>query len=269
LLAERSRRITDELHETRPRWLRTISFGIVLILLSIILMIAWTINVESVIRAIIHRWKLSWDWSIRLAGYGYSIDAVIFFLGVLLLTRREGYAPADKADRWLRRWLRLAALVPLSLLAVSPDLYWDFSTRAVFWGSSNWKFLAITFVGTFGVAPLPLLLFLRLRGLATRAHSAHLAEHCTIVGIGMTAALIYKFVVYELMGHAWKWGFSTYWTTRSTTALVVALLLAVSSWLFILWSGYIMLRFAAAFWWAARQRSRKWRRDDRSITQPS
>jgi hypothetical protein len=35
LLAERSRRVTDELHDTRPRWLRSLSRGIDLILLAI------------------------------------------------------------------------------------------------------------------------------------------------------------------------------------------------------------------------------------------
>src|SRR5437762_9680970 len=35
LLAERSRRVTDELHDTRPRWLRRLAWGVWLILLAI------------------------------------------------------------------------------------------------------------------------------------------------------------------------------------------------------------------------------------------
>ena len=36
LLAERSRHVTDELHDTHPRWLRKITIGITLILIAIL-----------------------------------------------------------------------------------------------------------------------------------------------------------------------------------------------------------------------------------------
>src|SRR5262245_57647691 len=41
LLAERSRRVTDELHNTRPRWLRRLSLGVWLILLALAAAAIW------------------------------------------------------------------------------------------------------------------------------------------------------------------------------------------------------------------------------------
>src|SRR5262245_33731572 len=41
LLAERSRRVTDELHDTRPKWLRKLAIGTWMILLSIAIVFPW------------------------------------------------------------------------------------------------------------------------------------------------------------------------------------------------------------------------------------
>jgi len=113
LLAERSRRVTDELHETRPKWLRSISIGAILILLSIVVEIAWAMCVPMVIVALDDRWINSWQWLRWMIPSGFLLGAFIFVVGVFLLTRREGYPPADRADRWLRRWLRRASITPL------------------------------------------------------------------------------------------------------------------------------------------------------------
>ena len=104
--------------------------------------------------------------------------------GRLLTAWREHYPPADLADAWLRRSLRIATTVPLMLvvlfsvmeaLAASSEVW-----RLAWW--LGWS-LAIG-LAVVGIIPLPLLIMLRLRGLAKRARSAHLAEHCLIVGIG-------------------------------------------------------------------------------------
>ena len=50
LLAERSRRMTDELHNTRPRWLRRISLGVWLILLSLVVLCTWLITLNDMSR---------------------------------------------------------------------------------------------------------------------------------------------------------------------------------------------------------------------------
>jgi hypothetical protein len=41
LLAVRSRRLTDELHDTRPRWLRRLSLGVWSLVAAVVTAIAW------------------------------------------------------------------------------------------------------------------------------------------------------------------------------------------------------------------------------------
>src|SRR3954467_12503913 len=50
LLAERSRRVSDELHDTRPRWLGRLSLGVWLMLLAIGVGFAWTLVIPLMIR---------------------------------------------------------------------------------------------------------------------------------------------------------------------------------------------------------------------------
>jgi hypothetical protein len=210
-------------------------------------------------------------------------SAAAFFLGVLLLTRRESYAPADLADRGLRRWLRIAALAPILALAAegvydrqqstnwrAPRKVWIMVNGMwVVQAPHPWLHSAAFYVATLGAAPIPLLLFLRLRGLARRARSAHLAEHCVIVGIGTTVALLYLFALIEIMDHAPQWGWDQYWPTRTNVSLVLLLIMFVTVCLFILWSLYLLVRFAIAFSRATREIRRKWKRDDRSLARSS
>jgi hypothetical protein len=53
---------------------------------------------------------------------------------------------------------------------------------------------------------------------------------------------------------------------RSPVSLIMMLVMSVASGLFILWSLYLLVRFAIAFWIAAGRLRRKWTRDDRSLT---
>jgi len=263
------RRVTDELHETRPKWLRSISIGAIVILVSIVVEIACVMCSQLVINAIQERWHNSGQWVFRIIPFGVVLGVIIFVIGVFLLTRREGYPPADLGDRWLRRWLRLAALAPLlavSLAAASFEIEVTFLIRGITGRPFEWLITAAAIASTVGAAPLPLLLFLHLRGLAKRARSAHLAEHCMIVGIGTTATLIYTFGVYELLEHARGLGFNEHWTSQATTSLVMASIAIVVGCLFVLWSFYLLLRFAIALTRAARHASRKWKRDDRAVS---
>jgi hypothetical protein len=43
LLAERSRRVSDELHDARPQWLRKLSLGTKLILIGLVAASSWPI----------------------------------------------------------------------------------------------------------------------------------------------------------------------------------------------------------------------------------
>jgi hypothetical protein len=55
-----------------------------------------------------------------------------------------------------------------------------------------------------------------------------------------------------------------HWQSRSDLALIILLIACVAGVLFILWSLYLLIRFAVSFHLAARQMKHKWRRDDRA-----
>ncbi len=182
-------------------------------------------------------------------------------LGIFILTRREGYEPADQDDRWLRLWLRCAAFSPPLTLAAAfaseaGRRAIDFHTRSgqpfpnapIWLQALNWSPL---FLAAFGVAPLPILLSLRLRGLAKRARSAQMAEHSMIVGIGITACIV-LLIILEIRDSPVSW--------------VVDSTLIIASALFLVWSDYIFIRFAFALGNALRQLRRNWRRNDRAVT---
>jgi hypothetical protein len=275
LLAGRSRRTTDQLHDTRPQWLRRLAIGIWLILLSLLVLLAWLFTFEpvdapsvtgrSVLLSVIAPWL------------GLDAAAVVFFIGVVALTLPERYPPADEKDARLRRWMRWAAVVPiLALLLMHCQAWLDFHARA--WPA--WRYsgspperdsqIAGTvgfYLAIFGCLPLPLLLFYRLRGIARRARSAHLAEHCMIVGIGTSASLLYVVATWIVMAHASEW-FGDRWTDRSTGWLVMMTILGTAVGLFFFWSLYLLIRFAITIGLASRALRRKWRMEDRSLAQP-
>lgn len=261
LLARRSRRESDELHNTRPRWLWSISWGVKLILLSLLFAVGWGIVAPQVFGFL-----TNWDYQVFLAGFGAS--AILFEYGIFLLTRREGYPPADAEDRRLRIWLRVSGAAPalaIALLAIFVELFWIYFS--IFAPTPNWPNLflwAAVFVGTLGDVPVPFLLFRVLRSLARRARSAHLAEHCTIVGIGMSAALVYAIGVILLGAHPEWCGLGPEWLERSESWLVLIAIAGVAAVLFPLWSAYLLIRFAIAFHIAARKLRGQWSRDDRS-----
>lgn len=274
LLAERSRRPTDELHDTRPRWLRRLSWGVKLITLAVLIALAWPFLVmaayplifdllESVLGGLVS-FRLT-DLTIWL---GFDLGAILLLCGVWLLTSREGYEPADRADRRLRLLLRIAAFVPLATLTLQ---HIADQLRARRWmagfydfGWSWWR-IAVLVLATVGCSPLPLLLFTHLRGLAKRARSAHLAEHCLIVGIGTSCGLLYVLGLVTLFENAERWGYGGRWTTRGQASLILTALPITAALLFALWSLYLLIRFGIAFGRAHRQLRRKWTRDDRSL----
>ncbi len=67
-----------------------------------------------------------------------------------------------------------------------------------------------------------------------------------------------------MLYNADKW-FGEFWMSRSPIALALELIMATSASLFILWSLYLLIRFAIAFGSARRHLRRKWKRDDRSL----
>src|SRR5688572_4422490 len=112
LLAERSRRPSEALRDARPRWLLTLSAGVWLILVGLAMASAWFFLagfVQSWVyehylayQTIMYSYKLI---QTALSSGGFVIATLVLGIGVFLLTRPEGYAPADHADRQRRRWI--------------------------------------------------------------------------------------------------------------------------------------------------------------------
>jgi hypothetical protein len=195
---------------------------------------------------------------------------VLLSAGLVLISRREGYAPADAADRWRRRGLRLFALVPLVAMGIvhfASQQYVASATRGYSIGGGprlgEWGTYAMLIV-TLGCAPVPALLFFQLRSLAKRARSAHLAEHCAIVGVGNSLTLLYMPACLILLENADRWGLGQNWASRSPVSLGFLLLLFLSAILFALWNGYLLVSFAVAFGRASRKLRTQWLQSDRA-----
>jgi len=191
---------------------------------------------------------------------GFELAAVFLALGIFLLTRPEGYAPADRADRRSRIRLRMLAIVPVLAMII---VHFRLDTAGY---QSEDQLLAWSPIFTVVVAFLPLFLFIHLRGLAKRARSAHLAEHCMIVGIGTFASSLYVAAVTAIVNSGGRIGYYPRWNVWPKMTMLMLLVLGVASGLFLLWSLYLLMSFAEAFWMASRALRRKWSRDDRSVT---
>jgi hypothetical protein len=198
----------------------------------------------------------------------------LLLLGVWLLAGREGYPPADDADRRLRRALRITAFGPgVALFLYHGFLEFVYRFRYASDPASPYfeepaialVASAVMLVVAFGLVLLPLLLFRHLRGLAKRARSAHLAEHCTIVGLGTSLTVLYVLAAALLMENHEHLGLPYNWVSRSSAAMALMLGIGTLGILFILWCLYLMIRFAFAFAKASRQLRRKWQEQDRSV----
>ena len=274
LLARRSRRVTDDLHRTRPRWLRRIAFGTTLIFLGVVLMGTFPL-IASQLAEILRTWRslqISPTWSPLLPLFTLSpmsVATLILFTGTLLLTSREGYAPADHADRWRRGALRaLGAQATVGIISVNVEMHVN-SNGIVIGSGANAALAVLQMICAISIIPFPLLLFAHLRSLARRVRSAHLAEHCAIVGAGMTATLLVFFATSTASNHAQRLGLSRDWISRSTIGLGLVVGLIVMMALFAIWSVYRLVRFAIAFRRAARALRREWHCDDRSVAPPA
>jgi hypothetical protein len=272
LLAQRSRRPSDELQDTRPAWLRRLSWGVRLILLAIGMAVLWPfatyIGQAQLAVTVAGTSKWAYPLWIHLMWAGGDVAGVVLLGGVWLLTSREGYPPADQADAWRRRLLRIVALAPLGALAllhVTSQLSANTLARRGSGGPDafNGPLPIIAFcLATLGGAPFPVLLYLQLRSLAKRARSAHLAEHCVIVGVGNALTLVYIPVLALVMIIAERRGWGHVW--RNTGSLVMVLAMSVLACLFAMWNLYLLVRFAIAFAVVSRKRRKAWHLADRS-----
>jgi len=199
-----------------------------------------------------------------------GIVALLVLAGAWLLASREGYGPADRADRWRRAFLRFAAVAPLvGVVCFTIQHYLRFNGG--FWGVYD-RGLNPMMIGMLAAAlasmPLPFLLFAQLRGVARRARSAHLTEHCTIVGIGASCAVAYALLIAFIVLFRQHWGLDRHWIDRSIPGMTLQLIMGVTSILFALWSTYLLSRLAVALSRASRELRQGWRNDDRAAASP-
>jgi hypothetical protein len=243
-----------------------------LILLAIGLAVIWplalAVGQEQMTVAIAGTSSNAYAVWIHLMWAGGDLAVLVLLGGVWLLTSREGYAPADRADAWRRRLLRIVALAPLGALALlhlTSQLSANALARRGIGGPDafNGPLPIIAFcLATLGGAPFPVLLYLQLRSLAKRARSAHLAEHCVIVGVGNALTLVYIPVLALVMIIAERWGWGHVW--RNTGSLLMVLAMSVLACLFAIWNLYLLVRFAIAFAVASRKLRKAWHLADRS-----
>ncbi|MGB7158618.1 MAG: hypothetical protein WBD40_11165 [Tepidisphaeraceae bacterium] len=273
LLARRSRRESDALHNTQPRWLRRISCGVNLILIAMLLSLLWPfprVTVERLIfESIAPRVASRLPWGL-IVNLGHVVAALVAFAGIWLLASPEGYPPADRADRRLRGMLRLAGVAPIAVVVLyAVGIRTIRSVLDSLWrvyAAASTAPVAMSVVSALLCTALPLLVFMRLRGLAKRARSAHLAEHCLIVGVGATGALLYVAALIVLGANAERLGLGQDWFNRSNVALSLLTIMSTAALLFTMWSIYLLVRFAIAFRRAARQLRGQWQHDDRAAS---
>ena len=214
--------------------------------------------------------KLGQSWTnlfnqLPLAGIDLAVG--LFVSGIWLVTRSELRAQADVEDRSRATALRIAAVVLLVLAIFGHAMATHFSLndlierqRDTVLNLSRAVFGSLTIMTAL---LLPLLLFEHLREIGRRARSAHLVEHCRIVGIGSSLALTYALVLGFLFT---KPVLPVLWVASAMLPLVLFGIGCVSAALFLLWSLYLLIRFTISFHLAARSLQSKWRRDDRALT---
>jgi hypothetical protein len=273
LLAGRSRMPSEELRHSRPAWLLKLSLGIWLMLAALVGTLVWMVVLPGIRFWLFQKaypdgrnfWGTGrvnpgWEWLLgHIVFLGFELAAGMLLLGALLVTWNEGRPHADRTDRMRRRAIRLTAAVPLMSIAL---IHLAFRTN-----TPGFRILSrigvedsIYIVTLTLCIPLPALLFYQLRHLAQRVLNAHLAEHCAIVGVGISATLF-----------AWA-AFSTVmlffrddlqrWISQSQSWLVMMAVLVTAVGLFYFWAIYLMIRFAIAFAKARRQALDAWRRAD-------
>jgi hypothetical protein len=204
---------SDELRHAPARWLASLSWGTRLILTTV------------AARYVFERLRPDWlpQKSVQAYNSVYTLLWAVFLAGVWLLTRpQQRFNPSGAALRWSLRVMSAGTLASSVLTHVA--LYVSLLT-----GSSG--LYRYTYFVWLIAAPVPLLLFLHLRGLALRVLNPSLAEHCAIVGVGASAFFC---LVQATMYRSW-------------IPVVFELAAPIGLVLFYLWSLYLLVRFSIAF----------------------
>jgi hypothetical protein len=243
-----SRRENEKLRHTTPQWWRALTRGTGLIFLTILGGGIW-LPLSIVLARMLARLfpgAMEYEWEpVVLACY--ALLALVMLIGVLLVTRPQGYEPIDRAHHVWRTCLRISTAVPMLavlfaivyLLAPDPR-YQLLSAVGV---NPNWFENTALYLATLGIAPLPILLFLHLRRLVGRARRERLSLDCIIVGVGSSATLLLLAAIFF------------YRDTHSNYAIfdnaillqAMALAVPISIILFFVWDLYVLIKVSIAF----------------------
>lgn len=259
---------SDELRHARPRWLGKLSLGTWLALLAWagVPVAYWMLGEQSLIDT---STLLLAPSMLQLLPLPITAVALLLAAGVWLLARSDHRAGAGPRGRWGLAGLRMLGLIPLA-----GAIYLHITIWSLMVGKATVGYVVI---GAFedrvplvivASAALPLFGFLRLRGLAKRVLDPSLAEHCAIVGVGMTASILLPAAV---AGADWYTRGLLLDTLRvdpawSTAFFVAVMLGAVAILLFYLWAGFLLFRFALAFRRARSAARRAWAEADAAAT---
>lgn len=270
LLAERSRRPSERLRDSRPAYLRKLSLGLVLIVLAAVTPILWwgAMIVAMVLEA---DW-LAWSFAEHVMLSGADVAAMLLVVGTCLLTAKESNTIATPR----RSAVRLFACIPLTYMLVM-HVYFMFPEYISAGGFSpvpadaemnalvrrilGWLLYLLIPVA---IIPFPILLFSYLAWLGKRLLSRELKEHSFIIGVGIsvTIAMLAVAAVWGTYGEQWL---DLPRRARGNISMALAVICFTLVALFALWSFIHVIGFALAFWRESRALKALWQDADRSV----
>ena len=275
LLAEQTRKRSDDLTDATPRWLGSIRLGVLLLLLAHVIAILWIpvfAMMGNALRPVflgmkgtVPQWWFPSPFFSRnydlIYLCGFDVAALLLLIGVWVVSRPQPNAATAHLDRRLCNLLRLAAFAPIFAMGLAHWLLFDQGYLGEF--IMHWRQLSVLLLLTYGSAAVPVLLFILLRRLAQRWLHTRLAEHATIVAVGYAATLCAIPPLLWLL-HLGNASGRREWDGGSVFAIIVWLLIIVSTILFGGWTALNCVRFAIAFRNARRGALRKWAAADRA-----
>jgi len=253
-----SRRPSTALVDARPRWLCSVAIGIWLMLVGMLVACGWPYAFQFFGDAIaeLHD-RLLQHFGKPVAGFAYTfgwdLTATLVVAATWLITQREGYAPADSADRRRRLIIRAAGVLPVLIVA------WLHAVGAGI--VPSWLWLR-NIESNLAYAPLPILGFWHFASVARRIGRRSLVRQCLIAGIGGSLALVaqyFAFTVFDLRPP------SVFTETPQSVAVDWAFYsVVVFSTFFWLWWLVLAVRFGVIFTSAARRARQTWREAERT-----
>ncbi len=176
--------------------------------------------------------------------------ALLHILAIFLLTAREHRYEHQLAGNRVRVLLRISSM---GSLIIAGSLVFTFGR-----GSTNltltWSYIDLGLCLL--LIPTYVLTFVHLRTLATRIHHASLAEHCLIVAAGISLSILMPILLQAGVAFAGE-----------IKSVVPPLVVITTIFLFLIWSTYLLIRFALVFARTANIARKNWHASDASQTE--